>query len=74
MSVISWKIPSICLKYFNPYFNGFRMSVQLQLKLYITLYNFNPYFNGFRMSVEKQFLEMIGEAISILILMDLECQ
>ncbi len=37
--------------YFNPYFNGFRMSVfyniiEREFEVY-----FNPYFNGFRMSV-----------------------
>ncbi len=38
--------------YFNPYFNGFRMSVNIKVSNLARVYkNFNPYFNGFRMSV-----------------------
>ncbi len=39
------------LENFNPYFNGFRMSVGLIITFFKDSYNFNPYFNGFRMSV-----------------------
>ncbi len=38
---------------FNPYFNGFRMSVSILDSSSKDSIYFNPYFNGFRMSVRK---------------------